>query len=624
MHHWHRGLPVLACVMLAAAGLPAIGAEAAGKAMPAGRQDGPRFNVHFKTELSKVLSALAVKSGASIVIPEEIKTLVTVDLTDVTIEEAIRQVTASAGVAYRRIGKTYIVAPVKTMPEAMALYGTTEQVALRFIGPTEAVKAVTDAVPFVTARPSGRKISVTGAPEDIELAKKLLSEIDVQAPVAEQVDSTSITMVYVPASDIQALLASQFPTIKAQKVGDSTVAFTGPHTDVQRASELIKSLDKGKDSTRRYVVYNIKYSSARALLNSLRQLNKSLTIVAGPEPYHIPYTRVNLSTANSISGGSSGLSGGGGSTGTGTGSPGGGDSGGGGGAGGAGGSGGSGESGGNAIIGERTRTLILGGTDDSLKAALDLLQKIDMPTPQVVLDVKVISTNPQTTESLGIDWSNNAQGAAASLSVNAVELPVQQNPTLPGQPALRDRFGIGNFARLPLQFSATLNAFFRRDDVRILAKPTITALDNEDGVVFVGETRRISVQSLGQGGGGANIVLNTIVEVPVGIILQMRPRVNADDMITLHVHPIYSSGGATDPRTGLFSTFQREADTTVRVRSGETIVIGGLLQDEDTKTLIKVPILGDIPLIGQFFRNHNRLHLRREVLVFVTPHLVKD
>ena len=104
----------------------------------------------------------------------------------------------------------------------------------------------------------------------------------------------------------------------------------------------------------------------------------------------------------------------------------------------------------------------------------------------------------------------------------------------------------------------------------------------------------------------------------------MRPRVNEGDQITLHVHPIYSTVSGVDARTGLFNTTQREANTTVRVKSGETIVIGGLLQEEDTKTLIKVPILGDIPLIGQFFRNTSRTQLRREVLVFVTPHLVKD
>ena len=104
----------------------------------------------------------------------------------------------------------------------------------------------------------------------------------------------------------------------------------------------------------------------------------------------------------------------------------------------------------------------------------------------------------------------------------------------------------------------------------------------------------------------------------------MRPRVNEGDQITHHVHPIYSTVSGVDARTGLFNTTQREANTTVRVKSGETIVIGGLLQEEDTKTLIKVPILGDIPLIGQFFRNTSRTQLRREVLVFVTPHLVKD
>ena len=352
-------------------------------------------------------------------------------------------------------------------------------------------------------------------------------------------------------------------------------------------------------------------------MNTLRQSVQNLTVVNGPASYYIPLPQINFSTSTSLgtggggSGGTNGSTGGtgggtSGGTGGGTGSTGGtGNTGGGGGGGGQGGGGsGIGSSLNTGASGERTRSLILGGTEDTIKIALKLLSELDTPTPQIVLDVKVVSTSPTTTQSLGIDWSNGGGGASATL-------------TVPGTGT--------SFATLPQSYTATLNAFFSRDDVRILAKPTITALDNHDGVVFVGETRRVSVSTIPSGlGTGGNIVLNAVVEIPVGIILQMRPRVNEDDKITLHVHPIYSTAGQVDARTGLFSTSQREADTTVRIRSGETLVIGGLLQEEDTKTQTKIPLLGDIPFVGQLFRNTTKTHLRREVLVFVTPHLLKE
>jgi type II secretory pathway component GspD/PulD (secretin) len=561
--------------------------------------------------------------------PEEIKTVVSVDLNNVTVEQAIRIVAAAAGVAYRRIGNVYVVAPPDRMAKVLEQYGQQEEIPLQNVAAETAAKQISAAVPFVTARPAGRSVILIGAPEDLQKAADIARQIDI-APEAVENESVSMTLTYAPATDIQSLLTSQFPQIKAQKVGDHTIAFSGPRAEVERAGQFIKGLDRGREANYRYVVYKVKYSSARTLVTTLRTALQAVTVVPGPEPYHIPYTQIQLSTATNLTG--SGLSGGGNATGTGGvggggGIGGGGTTGGGGGIGGEGSQGGAGIGGqgqGNELIGERTRTLILGGTEDNVQAALKLLQQIDIPPTQVALDVKVVSTSPQTTQNLGIDWSNGGAGTNASVTTQVFERPSAQAADIPGNPFVRDTFGVGNFGRLPISFGATLNAFFRRDDVRVLAKPTITALDNEDGVVFVGETRRVSVSSILNNTGANNVVLNSVVEIPVGIILQMRPRVNEGDLISLHVHPIYSTGGAVDPNTGLFSTFQREADTTVRIRSGETLVIGGMLQDEDTKTLIKVPILGDIPLIGQFFRNHTSTHLRREVLVFVTPHIIKE
>ena len=138
-----------------------------------------------------------------------------------------------------------------------------------------------------------------------------------------------------------------------------------------------------------------------------------------------------------------------------------------------------------------------------------MLEQLDVPTPQIVLDVKVVSTSPSTTQTLGLDWSTGDGVAQVPLSIN----------------------GAGSFATLPTTATARLNAFYSRQDVRVLAKPTITALDNHDGVVFVGETRRVSVSTIPTNvGTGNSIVLNNIVEIPVGIILQMRPRVNEGDL----------------------------------------------------------------------------------------------
>jgi general secretion pathway protein D len=617
----------------------------------------------FNTEAWKVLDALARYAGANIVTTGDVKTVVNVNFTQkMLVEDAVKLVAAQAKVAFRRVGNVFVVAPDDLMAKVLEKYGVEQLVPLTNVTDMTRLKdlvtQVREAFPYVTARPAGKGVLLIGATEDLEKAKELLQEFDIAPVKPEEKVTASMSMTYARAEDVEKILKDQLK-LDVGRIGDTTVVFTGAPALVERAQELIRGLDKGKEATARYEVYRVKYASPTSLMMTLLSTFKTLTVAIGPTPYFVPPAQLNLLSANTLGGFGGGgqggfgggmggglggggfgggmgggLGGGGFGGGMGGGLGGGGFGGGmggglGGGFGGQAGFGGQGGFGGGLGLfagpGERIRTLVLGGTAETVQAGLALLEKLDTPIPQVVLDVKVVSSNPQATQALGIDWSNNGQGTAASISTTVNERGSSTANDVPGTPSLRNNFGLGNFGRLPIQFSAAVNAFFRRDDVRILAKPTITAQDNENGTVFVGETRRVSVSTIpGAVGGGANpIVLNNVVEIPVGIILQMRPRVNDDNLITLHVNPIYSSIGQVDNRTGLFSTFTREANTVVRVKSGETIVIGGLLQEEETKTLIKIPILGDIPLIGQFFRNTTRSNLRREVLVFVTPHLVK-
>ena len=562
----------------------------------------------FRAEASKVLDALARIAGVGIVTTDDLKTVVNVSLTDIGVEDAVKLVAAQAKASYRRVGNVYIVAPDKDMPDILAKYGAQERVPLQNVIDPAKIKDVADqihaALPFVTARPAGRNILLIGAPQDLEQARGLLQELD--APYSgEPLESVSLTLNTIPVADAQQILQSQFK-LDAQKAGDSAVVFTGKRSDVDRAQAFIKDLDRGKETNARYAVYDVKYASPTSLVTTLRQTIQNLTVVSGPSSYYIPLKDLNLSTSNALGSSGSGGSSSGGSSGGGIGTSS-GSNGSSSGSGGSSSSSGSG-SGSNAQSnnsGERSRAIILGGTEETVRAALKLLVELDTPTPQVVLDVKVVSTSPTTAQTLGVDWTDNGNGTSISESLNVSR--------------------IGKFLTVPTSRAATLNAFFQRQDVHVLAKPSITALDNQDGVVFVGETRRVSVSTIPTNvGTGNSIVLNSVVEIPVGIILQMRARVNEGDKITLHVHPIYSSAGAVNTSTGLFNTFSREAETTVRIRSGETLIIGGLLQEEDTKTVTKIPILGDIPLIGQVFRNHTISHLRREVLVFVTPHLLHD
>jgi type II secretory pathway component GspD/PulD (secretin) len=115
-----------------------------------------------------------------------------------------------------------------------------------------------------------------------------------------------------------------------------------------------------------------------------------------------------------------------------------------------------------------------------------------------------------------------------------------------------------------------------------------------------------------------------IREVPVGIVLLCRPRVNTEGFVTLKVNPVVSTITSFFGPERIPQTASREANSTIRVRDGETFAIGGLIRDEDRQNVSKVPILGDLPLVGQLFRNNFREKRRTDVTIFLTTRILKQ
>jgi len=172
------------------------------------------------------------------------------------------------------------------------------------------------------------------------------------------------------------------------------------------------------------------------------------------------------------------------------------------------------------------------------------------------------------------------------------------------------------FSRAPWNFSALLQALVTRKEAKILATPSVQVIDNENANIFIGDTVRAHIATAGALG-----TQNTqIVEFPIGIILLIRPRVNADGDVTMRVHPVVSTITSVDS-DNVPQTSTREAETTLVVKNNETIVLGGLIRDEMTKTVREVPLLSKLPLVGELFRNTNVTGRKSEILVFITPRI---
>jgi type II secretory pathway component GspD/PulD (secretin) len=259
--------------------------------------------------------------------------------------------------------------------------------------------------------------------------------------------------------------------------------------------------------------------------------------------------------------------------------------------------------------GDEAKHLILRGSQEAIDKALALIAQVDVEPLQVMVEVKVVDASPEKLEEYGINWSWSP--------FSFLETP--RGSDIEGFPTTTRRLGFGEFSRVPWDFTGILSAMVTNKDARILAKPRIQVIDNRDANIFIGDTIRARVSQAT--GLGAQTV--EIVEFPIGIVLLIRPRVNADGNITMRIHPVVSTITAVDAQN-VPQTSSREAETTVMVKDGETMVIGGLIREEEIKTMSKIPLLGDLPLIGELFRHRRNNSRKSEILVVITPRIVRS
>ncbi|MEW5883023.1 MAG: secretin N-terminal domain-containing protein [Armatimonadota bacterium] len=256
----------------------------------------------------------------------------------------------------------------------------------------------------------------------------------------------------------------------------------------------------------------------------------------------------------------------------------------------------------SALPSDYGRTLILRGSQEVVQAAIDAAKKMDVPRPQVSIGVTIHDISNEAVRELGLSWS-----------YGDIVL-TEQSP---------DGVEFGSFSRAPQTFTAKIKALEQEDKAKLLAAPNVTVLDGERAFVLIGTRLNFPVL-LGFSDAGTPIFDRQ--EERVGIYLQVAATVSDDGQITLSLYPQVSVvtsfleiNGASYPQ---IST--REAQTSIRVKTGDTIVIGGMLKDEEVHTIEKVPILSDIPVLGELFKRRKRSKISSQVIITITPRIIEE
>lgn len=578
-------------------------AAAPGRVQAAQPQAGQTVSLDFvNADLNTVVKALSIQSGANAVVLPSAKGNVTVRLVDVPVEEALRRTAAAAGATVLKVGETYFIGAPEDLRAVVAQSGIRSTYTVAHQSPADLQQLLQHQFPFLTVQVLGmtKVLVLAGNPEDVQGALALARSMDTPAPVAPPPPppappspvSASYMVRYARPEVVLQTLQRAMPDVRFTLVDRNLVIEALPDVQAQVA-KMLEVLDTEAATPRVVRAYTLKYLDPTQASQTLEAVFTGLTVEPGfdsysPRPANFMPLSTSASGAISSGAGAAGGAGAGGAGGAG------------------GGAGGAGGLGMQLPPGQRSRVLLLAGPEELVEQATQVISALDVAPQQVLIEARVVDMSPEMTRQLGFSYS------WSSLNFN-------EGGAGPNSGGGRT-FSFGIFQRSPFSFNATLDAMEQRREAKILMKPNIAVVDGEEASIFIGDILRFQ-RAENSTAVGTNF---TIEEVPVGVALLCRPRVNSDGRVTLKVHPVVSAVTAlTGPNRDVPQTSSREADSTIIMQDGQTIAIGGLLRDEDIRTMSKIPILGDIPILGELFRSRGQSKRRSEVTIFLTVRILK-
>lgn len=302
---------------------------------------------------------------------------------------------------------------------------------------------------------------------------------------------------------------------------------------------------------------------------------------------------------------------------------------------------------GSASADVKTNSLIVTESLEGLAATERLIAQLDVRPKQVLIEAKLIEVGLTNSLHYGIQWdyfsidNGKSLGKKGATTVGGTMSPALETIS-PGVVGPLDRqvntikpggtgvflpstaiFGALTLGRITNNYflNASLTAAAAQGKVKVLSDPKIATLNNQPATINVTTSIPYVTTTV-----TSSAATETVTYVITGIKLAVTPSINADGRITLDINPDVSQPSATtaSSTTGAPSIDSRNAKTTVLVKDGETIVIGGLISDSVSNQVAKIPILGDIPILGWLFRKKSVVRSRSELLIFVTPKIMPD
>ncbi|MEI8350497.1 MAG: secretin N-terminal domain-containing protein [Candidatus Omnitrophota bacterium] len=267
-------------------------------------------------------------------------------------------------------------------------------------------------------------------------------------------------------------------------------------------------------------------------------------------------------------------------------------------------------------VDERTNKIIITDYPGKLDEVAEIIAAFDEKTPQVLIDAQIIEIKPSDKFEMGVNWDywiKQYFDVKASLPINTSNALILGTPNVdPSKPG---------------KYKAIIDILRTIGETNVLSSPRIMALNNQEAKIHVGSKEAYITSTTSQGGSGNTVTSQTVNFVDTGILLNVTPTINRDGFVTMKIRPEISDATSKDILSGDQKTTvpivsSSDAETTVMVKDGVTIIIGGLRKDKQERTEKRIPILGDLPGIGYLFRSTTNNLTKSDLVILLTPHIM--
>jgi general secretion pathway protein D len=272
---------------------------------------------------------------------------------------------------------------------------------------------------------------------------------------------------------------------------------------------------------------------------------------------------------------------------------------------------------------ESQNALVIRGSKDKLDIAAKILEANDRPSAEATFNVEILEVDRTKEKNLGIDISSTSVSLSLGNATSSYFTPGSATAPASGGVSL-ETIGKASDENLLLSIpTATLNLLKRDGDTKTLAKPQIRVKNGEEAKILIGE--RIPLRTNRRTDTTGAVTYDYQYQ-DIGVKLSVKPSINLHDEITMNLTLEVSSignnvGTASDPQ---FSINTRNAQSILTVRAGESVIIGGLISDDERKSVQKIPLLGDIPILGSIFSSYDTSDTQTDILMAITPIIVRS